>query len=108
MLRLKLRVLPAITGMSVFVVFITVLPLAGQTDPSLPSPAVLAPLNRIFLPFIANVELNASGEYPPLRNDGVNAAAHSGNSAEEPPIANRHTFATDSGGHLDRSWFRTL
>jgi hypothetical protein len=40
MLRLMVRVLPVIVSLSVFVVFITVLPLAGQSDPSLPSPAI--------------------------------------------------------------------
>ena len=99
MLRLIVRVLPVIVSLSVFVVFVTVLPLAGQSDPSLPSPAAPAPLDRIFLPLVANVELNASGEYPPA--NAVNAAAHAGNSAEDPPVANRHTFVTDRTPWLD-------
>jgi hypothetical protein len=88
-------------SLSVFVVFITVLPLAGQSDPSLPSPAAPAPLDRIFLPLVANAELNANDEYPPLILDGVNAAAHAGNSAEDPPVATRHTSVTDQAPWLD-------
>ncbi len=104
MLRLMVRVLPVIVCLSVFAVLVAVLPLAGQSDPSLPSPAAPAPFDHIFLPLVANAELNVSGEYPPA--NAVNAAAHAGNSAEDPPVANRHTFITDEGGHLDDYWFR--
>jgi hypothetical protein len=38
--------------------------------------------------------------------NAVNAAAHAGNSADDPPVTTRHTFVTDSGGHLDGDWFR--
>ena len=102
MLRLTLRVLPLIVSLSVFVAFVTVLPLAGQSDPSLPSPAAPTPADRIFLPFAANGELNANGEYaPPSPANVVNTAAHAGNSEEDPPVANRHTFVTDKAPWLD-------
>lgn len=106
MLRLKLRLFPVIVSLSVFVVFVTVLPLAGQSDPPLPSSTAPTPADRIFLPLVTNAELNANDEYPPSRIDAVNAAAHTGNSGEDPPAASRHTFATDSGWHLDRTLFR--
>jgi pimeloyl-ACP methyl ester carboxylesterase len=117
MLRLTLRLLPVIVSLSVFVTFFTVLPLAGQSDLSgppqgvehqvgteqspanPPPPAAPAPADRIFLPLIANAELNASGEYPPA--NAVNAAAHAGNSVEEPPVATRHTSVTDQAPWLD-------
>lgn len=50
---------------------------------------------------MANVELNASGEYPPSRIDAVHAAAHAGNSAEDPPVATRHTLVTDQAPWFD-------
>ena len=64
MLRLMVRLLPVIVSLSVFVVFVTVLPLAGQSDPPLPSSTAPTPADRIFLPLVANVELNANDEYP--------------------------------------------
>jgi len=79
----------------------------GQSPANPPPPATPAPADRIFLPLIANMELNASGEYPPSRNDAVNAAAHAGNSAEDPPVATRHTLVTDQAPWLDRLWFRS-
>jgi hypothetical protein len=106
MLRLMVRVLPLIVSLSVFVVFVTVLPLAGQSDPSLPPPAAPTPADRIFLPLVANVELNANGEYPPSPANAVTAAAHAGNSAEDPPVATRHTLVTDQAPWLDGYWFR--
>ena len=102
MSRLICRVFAVIVSLSVFVVFVTVLPLAGQSDPSLPSPAAPTPADRIFLPFAANGELNANGEYaPPSPANVVNTAAHAGNSEEDPPVANRHTFVTDKAPWLD-------
>ncbi len=101
MLRLTLRLLPLIVSLSVFVAFVTVLPLAGQSDPSLPSPAAPALFARIFLPLVANAELNTNDEYPPSRTEAVNAAAHAGHSVEDPPVANRHTFVTDKAPWLD-------
>ena len=106
MLRLTLRVLPLIVSLSVFAAFVTVLPLAGQSDPSLPSPAALALFDRIFLPLVANAELNTNDEYPPSRTEAVNAAAHAGHSVEDPPAANRHTLVTDKALWLDGYWFR--
>lgn len=119
MLRLTLRVLPVIVCLSVFAVFVAVFPIAGHSDLSWPPqnvghqaatgqsptnpqpPAAPAPADHIFLPLIANMELNASGEYPPSRNDAVNAAAHAGNSAKDPPVATRHTFVTDQAPWLN-------
>ncbi len=101
MLRLTLRVLPVLVSLSVFVMFFAVLPLAGQSDPSLPSPAAPTLVDRIFLPLVANTELNVNDEYPPSRNEAVNAAAHAGHSVEDPPVANRHTLVTDQAPWLD-------
>jgi hypothetical protein len=55
----------------------------------LPSPAASTPLDRIFLPFAANGELNANGEYPPSRIEAVNTAAHAGNSPGRRPWRRR-------------------
>ena len=125
MLRLMVRLLPVIVCLSVFAVFVTVLSLVGQSDLSQPPqnvehqvatgqspanplpPAAPAPDDHIFLPLIANMELNSSDEYPPSRNDGVNAAAHAGNSAEDPPAASRHTFVTDQALYLDDYYGRS-
>jgi len=62
---------------------------------------VPASLDRIFLPLVANVEVNANAEYPPSRIEAVNAAAHAGNSAEDPPVVTRHTSVTDQAPWLD-------
>ena len=114
------RVFGVIGSLSVFVVCVTVLPLAGQSAPSHlpqsvarqlsieqlptnpPSPAAPVPVDRIFLPFAANAELNANGEYrPPSPANVVNAAGHTGHSAEDPPVATRHTLVTDQAPWLD-------
>ena len=71
----------------------------SQTDPGA----------QLFLPLIV-------GGASPLDHDErpsqpsmnvVSAGGHTGDSDTPPPEGNRYTFVTDSGGHLDRSWFRT-
>jgi hypothetical protein len=58
------------------------------------------------MPLVANVEPNANNEYPPSSGDGVNAAAHAGNSEEDPPVANRHTLVTDEAPWRDNYFGR--
>ena len=126
MSRLICRVSAVMVSLSVFAVCVTVLPLSGQSDPSHlpqsvarqlsieqspaapPSPAAPVPVDRIFLPFAANAEMNANGEYrPPSPANVVNAAGHTGHSAEDPPAASRNTFVTDQAPHLDHYFGRS-
>ena len=66
------------------------------------------PNNHLFLPIIA-------GGASPLDHDErpsqpsmnvVSSASETSESDTPPPEGNRHTFVTDSGGHLDRMLFR--
>jgi hypothetical protein len=73
----------------------------AQTEPNNPA--------QLFLPLIV-------GEASPLDHDErpsepsthvISAAEHTGDSNTSPPEENRHTFITDTGGHLDGLWFRS-
>ena len=72
-------------------------------------PPQIEPGTQLFLPLIA-------GGASPLDHDErpsqpaiyvISAAEHTGDSNTPPPEENRHTFITDTGGHLDGLWFRS-
>lgn len=81
-----------------------------QRPPTQQTPAPhTQPGNQIFLPIIAGgaspLDHDERPSQPPI--NVVSSANDTGDSDTPPPEGNRHTFVTDSGGHLDRSWFRT-
>jgi hypothetical protein len=63
---------------------------------------------QLFLPIIAGgaspLEYDERPSQPPLYV--ASAADHTCDSDTPPPEGNRHTFVTDAGEHLDRTWFR--
>ena len=66
------------------------------------------PGNQLFLPIIAGGASPLDHDEHPSQPtaDVASAAGHAGDSDTPPPEGNRHTFVTDSGGHLDGYWFR--
>jgi hypothetical protein len=71
-------------------------------------PPKTEPGNQLFLPIIAGgaapLDHDERPSQPPMHV--ASAADHTGDSDTPPPEGNRHTFITDSGGHLDSLWFR--
>ena len=63
---------------------------------------------QLFLPIIAGgaslLDHDERPSQPPMHV--ASPADHTGESDTPPPEGNRHTFVTDSGGHLDRMLFR--
>jgi hypothetical protein len=80
-----------------------------QRPPTQQTPAPYTqPGNQIFLPIIAGgaSPLDHDERPPQSSMNVISSANDTDDSDTPPPEGNRHTFVTDSGGHLDRAWFR--
>ena len=70
-------------------------------------PPQTEPGAQLFFPLIAGgaspLDHDERPSQPPMYV--ASAADHTGDSDTPPPEGNRHTFVTDSGGHLDGYWF---
>ncbi len=72
----------------------------AQTEPNKPA--------QLFLPLIVGGASRLDHDERPSQPlmSVTDAADHTGDADTPPPEGNRHTFVTDSDGHLDGYWFR--
>ena len=69
-------------------------------------PAQTESVAQLFLPLVmGGIPPTDHDERPSRTSNMVSASNHTGGSSTPPPEGNRHTFVTDSGGHLDGYWF---